>query len=750
MNINFRNQKQNYSTRQSYLPVLIIILIVTLTSQVVFIYSNWQSLRYFKEVINPKTNLAEVVGRIAQLDETLTMSAQMLAATGDPRWEQRYLIFEPQLNTAIQEVKQIAPDFFIGDAADQTDKANVALVRMEKEAFELVRQNKISEAQTLLNSEKYNKQKQLYTEGFQQMKEAWNKRNSEQFDSENNKFVLSLIYTIVMLVLLLFAWIAIIRLIRKHDIKRTRTEEELKERNKQLHAAIKRAEESEKKLKHSHELAKLGSWELDYETEIFTFNDNLYKIFQTTAEEMGGYQVPLKEYAEKFVHPDDASLVAVESEKAVTTNDPNFSNYVEHRIKYFNGGVGYIGVRYFILKDKNGKTIKSFGINQDITEKKNVELELIKAKEKAEKSDKIKSAFLASMSHEIRTPLNAIIGFSNIIANSVNDPKLMEFSSLINNQNDLLLNLVNDILDFAKIESGVLEFVNKSFDLNNLIDEIFLMYSTKSSSDTKLITQKLSDSVMINSDHQRIKQVFSNLISNALKFTKKGEITLGYELNDKSEVVCFVKDTGIGISKDKQESVFERFTKLDTFSQSTGLGLAISKNLVELLGGKIWLESEPNKGSEFYFTIPVEIEETEPAIVELEKKETKLTDDDKLMTVLVVEDDMVNFLYVKELLKSSNRNILHVENGLEAVELVETNDNIDLILMDIKLPVMNGYEATRKIKKIKPHLPVIALTAYALPEDEKKAKNAGCDDYISKPINKEKLFALILSHFKNN
>ncbi|MDX1285696.1 MAG: ATP-binding protein, partial [Draconibacterium sp.] len=403
-----------------------------------------------------------------------------------------------------------------------------------------------------------------------------------------------------------------------------------------------------------------------------------------------------------------------------------------------------VNVTPIVFKGENA----SLSINRDITDRIKIEQDLLEALNKAKEADRLKSAFLASMSHEIRTPLNAIVGFSNLIAESVKDPKMLDFSSLINNQNDLLLNLVNDILDFAKIESGVLEITHNNFDLNILIDELFLMYNSKSTNDLKLLPQKTSESAIIYSDQQRIKQVFSNLIANSLKFTEKGAITFGYELNDNSEIVCFVKDTGIGIPKEKQESIFERFTKLDSFSQGTGLGLAISKNIVELHGGKIWLESEPGKGSVFYFTIPSGKDDLESKVAELDegKKESTNTicPHKEMCTILVAEDDIVNFLYVKELLiKASNINVLHATNGLEAVELVETNDQIDLVLMDIKMPVMDGYEATGKIKNIRPQLPVIAVTAFALPEDEKKAKDAGCDDYLSKPIEKADLIHLL-------
>lgn len=245
-------------------------------------------------------------------------------------------------------------------------------------------------------------------------------------------------------------------------------------------------------------------------------------------------------------------------------------------------------------------------INRDITARIKSEQDLKLALKKAEESDQLKSAFLASMSHEIRTPLNAIIGFSTIIAEAVNDPELSDFSTMMIKQNDLLLKLVNDILEFAKIESGSLEISYEKFDISELIDD--LHYEIKKDIDPgiEFITKTDKDKLIVDSDRDRIKQVYENLILNSLKFTRTGSVSFGFKSSENSELICFVKDTGIGIPKEQQKNIFDRFVKLDVFSQGTGLGLPISKNIIELLGGKIWVESKPEIGSEFYFKFPIE------------------------------------------------------------------------------------------------------------------------------------------------
>lgn len=370
--------------------------------------------------------------------------------------------------------------------------------------------------------------------------------------------------------------------------------------------------------------------------------------------------------------------------------------------------------------------------------------QLNKAKQKAEESDRLKTIFLELMSHEIRTPLNSIVGFSNIIAEENKNDKLLKFSNIIYNQTDLLMKLVNDILDCAQIESGSINFLNESINLNKLLNELSNELEKNCSSDVSLISNTPIEEIYIIADKIRFKQIFINLILNAIKFTPKGTITFGYDIEGDNEIIYFVKDTGIGIPAKNHHDIFERFNKLDSFTQGIGLGLCIVKNLVNQWGGKVWIESELKKGATFYFKIPVKIIKTPSTKNKLVNKNSNVINNtNNVLTILIAEDEISNFMFLSEILEGNNIKIIHANNGKEAIEYCKNNKEINIVLMDINMPILNGYEATKQIKKAHPELPVIAQTAYVLSEDKMKAKEIGFDGFLSKPINKKKLFEYI-------
>jgi len=409
------------------------------------------------------------------------------------------------------------------------------------------------------------------------------------------------------------------------------------------------------------------------------------------------------------------------------------------------------------LKSGSNEENAVLGVAIDITDQKNTEIELKLAKEKAEESDKLKTAFLANMSHEIRTPMNAIIGFSELL----NDPELTEnnrqdFIGLINENSRLLLNLIEDIIDVAKIEADQIKIVKSTCQVNLIIDELQEFYKNEinkdehKSIDIKVVKENPDDKFSIESDSLRFKQIMNNIISNAIKFTEKGFIEFGYKVIDKRIIRFYIKDTGIGLPPEKQLFIFERFRQAEESSTKeyggTGLGLTISRRLVELLGGKIWVESVLHKGSVFYFTLPYKIVKGSQQTKLFDKETDKQEWSDKV--ILVAEDKDSNFELVKATLLKSNVHIKRAVNGKEAVKICLKNESINLVLMDIRLPEMNGYEATKRIKAKKPDLPVISLTAYAMTEDKEKSLQAGCDDYISKPIRPQELISKISSYLK--
>ena len=398
------------------------------------------------------------------------------------------------------------------------------------------------------------------------------------------------------------------------------------------------------------------------------------------------------------------------------------------------------------------------GIVQDVTEQKNVEKILKKAKEKAEEADVLKSAFLANMSHEIRTPLNAILGFSRLLTNpDLENNQRKEYSEYITSSANNLLNLIRDIIDVSKIEAGKISLEKNKCLVNKILRELKFTFEKEKSTqskehiDIKLHAASNDDNFAIFTDPFRFHQILVNLIGNSLKFIEKGFIEFGYVINSRKVLQFYVKDTGIGIPEDKIDLIFSRFGQIINNKiknpGGTGLGLSITKHLVERLGGKIWVDSEEEVGTTFYFTLPFEqIESTNyeqstiaDAIEKLEIKELK---------ILAVEDDPINMVLLEDTLKMhiANLKISKAFNGLEALEKLK-EQNFDLIIMDIRMPKMDGYTTTQKIRKEfdkpKSKVPILGLSAHALTTEIEKGKQLGMTDFLSKPIQTEDLLLKI-------
>jgi PAS domain S-box-containing protein len=424
--------------------------------------------------------------------------------------------------------------------------------------------------------------------------------------------------------------------------------------------------------------------------------------------------------------------------------------------KHFRTSTGEIipvEVSVALIKDSDEQEL-IISIVRDISDRKRNENELRRAKEKAEESDRLKSAFLANMSHEIRTPMNGILGFSQLLKDSeITKEEFDEYLSIIISNSQHLLKLIDDIINIAKIEANQIEINIYKFDVNNILKELETLFRNDITltlkKDLELINDKSgSEGHCILSDATRIKQIMNNLIKNAVKFTEKGFVKFGYEVKG-NMIEFYVKDTGIGIPKHMQNAVFDRFTQLDNplsaRAVGTGLGLAISKGLVETMGGHIRLESEIEKGSTFYFSLPYNKTQSDGFKEREELSSLLINWEDK--TVLIAEDNPTNFILLERMLRPTKINIIRVVNGREAIDVfTEKQKLIDAILMDIKMPVLDGYKATEEIRKFDKNIPVIAVTAYAMHGDKKKSELAGCDDYLPKPLSKETLMK-VLSRF---
>lgn len=403
---------------------------------------------------------------------------------------------------------------------------------------------------------------------------------------------------------------------------------------------------------------------------------------------------------------------------------------------------------------RKGKLAGRRGIIIDITERVNYIKTLQQETNRAKTSDELKSSFLANMSHEIRTPMNSIIGFSNLLASDqVPESQKKNFTQYIRTSSEILMNLVDDIIDIAKIEAGELKIIKKECDLRSLGAEL-LTTSTETRNrfnkqhiNLEFKPDKNQPEIFIKTDPFRLRQILVNLINNAIKFTDNGSVEFGYTVKDDRFIEFYVKDTGPGLTREELDVIFERFKRAkrseDKNIVGTGLGLAIAKNLVQLLGGDMWVDSMAGAGTTFLFTLPF----LRITVVPVRTKGTTASSvhDWKGKVILIAEDDTNSFKYLREILRKTNATIVHAPDGEIAVELVKTT-RVDLVIMDIQLPVMDGLEATRLIKEIRPELPVIAQTAFAMAGDGEKMKAAGCDDYVSKPLNTSQIMVSI-HHF---
>ncbi len=392
---------------------------------------------------------------------------------------------------------------------------------------------------------------------------------------------------------------------------------------------------------------------------------------------------------------------------------------------------------------------------ENVLEEKNKELKVqIIERKIAEESDKLKSAFLANMSHELRTPMNAIIAFSNFLREpDLPETKREEYLNHISSAGDNLLHLIDDIIDIAKLESRQLKISIGPVNISRMLRElkkVFQKIKNKSNfrADLILAIDPYNDYI-INTDVLRVKQILNNLIENAFKYTPKGIIEFGVK-HTQDGMLFFVKDTGIGIPYEKQDKIFDRFSQIDSELNrkfgGTGLGLAISKNLAELLGGKIWVDSETDKGSAFYVLIPANdlrmVEISGPVLPQMNKLVNEKKYNWATKTILVAEDEELNYKVLNSCLSKTKARILRAENGEKAIEICQ-QEKIDVILMDIQMPVMDGYETAQRIKALNINVPIIAQTSYAMANEKEKCIDAGCDDYITKPLNLDQLLSLI-------
>ncbi|WP_294473922.1 ATP-binding protein [uncultured Bacteroides sp.] len=499
------------------------------------------------------------------------------------------------------------------------------------------------------------------------------------------------------------------------------------------------------KLRFAIQTAGMAMWEFDCKTQMFTaYNDPIADYQDSALVSVNAYDDCLHEEGTEWELLEGAKLIMRNGE------DKSYNYIVKMKTKY-DSDWQYCTVRGVPMeKDKTGRVIKYLGVRLNITEQINYQKFLEQERADAQQADKLKSAFLANMSHEIRTPLNAIVGFSELLQTTEDPEMRKEFMGIISNNNELLLRLIGDILDLSKIESGLLELKPEVFDVSAAYKETYTALKQRCTNpEVEFHGFSPYKSCKVKLDRNRVVQVGTNFITNAIKHTNKGRILMGYEYVD-GGLRLYVEDTGCGIPKDKHSKLFQRFAKLDDFTQGTGLGLAICKAIIEAHGGKIGVESEEGKGSTFWAWFPCEAEIEEFEGVKESKGNNmeafpeqaveKLTDTHtsgaRKKSVLVAEDIDSNYMLVKAILK--NFELTRAKTGKEAVEFASTR-RYDAILMDMKMPVMNGIEATRRIREFDKVTPIIAVTANAFDSDKVEAMEAGCNAFVTKPLKKKDL-----------
>lgn len=510
---------------------------------------------------------------------------------------------------------------------------------------------------------------------------------------------------------------------RQNISKLHQLNEELKERNYKMELTFK--------------TVGMSYWDYDVKTR-------QYRSFNDPVNDFNPEKAIMPEDYLKAAHPEDTERVRENIVGMSAGQYKEFSLQYRSRTKWDQDWQTLIVTGLPSERDKKGNIIRYTGIAFNNTKWEKMAQELKEMKDKAELSDRLKSAFLANMSHEIRTPLNAIVGFSELLVDSDDPDEKKEYWHIIESNNDLLLRLINDILDLSKIESGIIDRKRERFNLTKLCNELYVMMRSKiPNADVELVQDNPCSECWIFLDSNRLKQVWMNFLTNAVKYTRSGYIRMGYSV-EKDGIRFYVEDTGTGIPKELQDRVFGRFQKLNEFVQGTGLGLAISRAIVEAAGGEIGFTSEQGIGSTFWAWVPCEIFQHGdvgcPETTLPNHRPVFSEGSDRKLKILVAEDNDSNFLLVRNILKDYD--LLRVTNGVEAVEEIR-NGKFDFVLMDLKMPVMDGLVATRKIREFNSDIPIVALTANAFDTDRASAMDAGCNAFLPKPVKRKQLFELL-------
>lgn len=516
-----------------------------------------------------------------------------------------------------------------------------------------------------------------------------------------------------------------------------------KAQEREIIESYKKIKATQKELSLALNAGKLSSWNYNIKEGLFCkFDVHIENIEKRSLQSI--YE---------SIHPDDRNKFMALLEVVVHKQKLPENRIILRVLENNATDYSYSSFTYSAVEDEAGNVVVITFIQRDITEDIIYQQNLITAKNKAEEADKLKSTFLANMSHEIRTPLNAIVGFSELLTETDDAEEKFEYKQLIETNSEILLKLIGDILDLSKFEVGSIDINRQKLNLCQLCDELYRSFQQRIKN-PKVILKLINPytKCVANFDKYRFMQIFTNFATNAIKYTPQGEIVMGYECMP-GQVRIYVKDSGIGIPEEKKNRIFSRFEKLDTFAQGTGLGLSICKAIADATGGEVGFKSKANIGSEFWYigyTDVEYVEKSEVADEDLNNKSTEHLSANssvkiKDLNILIAEDNDSNYLLIKKLLKDNQ--LTRTITGVEAIEKIKAQ-TFDIVFMDMRMPVMNGLEATSLIREFNQTTPIIALTANAFDSDRENALAAGCNHFMTKPVKKRELMDLLFRYFK--